>query len=112
MDTIDFAEFLKVDIRAGTIVDAQPFPQARKPAIKLRVDFGPELGVRKSSAQITDHYTPETLVGRQVMAVVNLPPRQIGPFMSEVLVLGFPDGNGAIVLAAPDAELPNGSRLA
>lgn len=111
MDTITFDEFLNVDIRAGTIVDAAPFPEARKPAIKLHVDFGGEIGVKKSSAQITDHYASEELVGRKVMAVVNFPPRQIGPFMSEVLVLGFADADGAIVLAAPDREVPNGARL-
>ena len=112
MDTITFDDFLRVDIRAGTVIAAEPFPEARKPAIKLRVDFGEEIGVKKSSAQITDHYTPETLVGRTVMAVVNFPPRQIGPFMSEVLVLGFPDANGAIVLAGPDHAVPNGARMA
>jgi len=111
LDTITFDEFLNVDIRAGTIVDAAPFPEARKPAIKLHVDFGGEIGVKKSSAQITDHYASEELVGRKVMAVVNFPPRQIGPFMSEVLVLGFADADGAIVLAAPDREVPNGARL-
>lgn len=111
MDTITFDEFLSVDIRAGTVVEAAPFPEARKPAIKLRVDFGGEIGVKKSSAQITDHYAPEDLVGRKVMAVVNFPARQIGPFMSEVLVLGFADEDGAIVLAAPDREVPDGARL-
>ncbi|NVD45068.1 tRNA-binding protein [Qipengyuania atrilutea] len=110
-DTIAFEDFLKVDIRCGTIIDAQPFPEARRPAIKLWVDFGEEIGVRKSSAQITDLYTPEGLTGRKVMAVVNFPPRQIGPFMSEVLVLGFPDAQDRIVLASP-GEVPNGSRLA
>ena len=112
--TISFDDFMKVDIRCGRITEAQPFPEARKPAIKLWVDFGPDLGVRKSSAQITDHYTPEGLKGRKVMAVVNFPPRQIGPFMSEVLVLGFPDADGAIVLTGPDAglDLPDGARLA
>ncbi len=108
---ITFDDFMKVDIRAGTVVDARPFPEAHKPAIKLWVDFGPGMGVRKSSAQITVHYTPEGLIGRKVMAVVNFPPRQIGPFMSEILVLGFADENGDIVLAAPDGDVPDGARL-
>jgi tRNA-binding protein len=108
---ISFDDFLKVDIRVGTVVRAEPFPQARKPAIKMWVDFGGEIGERKTSAQITVHYTPETLVGRQVMAVVNFPPRQIGPFMSEVLVLGVPDDDGAIVLLSPDQDVPLGGRM-
>ncbi len=108
---LSFDEFLKVDIRVGTVLRAEPYPEARKPAIKLWVDFGGEIGERKTSAQITDHYTPETLIGRQVMAVVNFPPRQIGKFMSEVLVLGVPDADGAIVLLAPDQAVPNGGRM-
>lgn len=108
---ISFDEFLKVDIRVGTIIAAEPFPQARKPAFKLRIDFGEDVGVKKSSAQITAHYTPEQLVGMQVMAVVNFPPRQIGPFMSEVLTLGAPDDNGEVVLLKPSMAIPNGGRM-
>ena len=111
MAEISFDDFLKVDIRAGTVIRAEPFPEARKPAIKLWIDFGPEIGEKKTSAQITDHYTPGTLVGRQVMAVVNFPPRQIGPFMSEVLTLGVSDAEGGIVLLAPDQPVANGERM-
>ncbi|MBN4066396.1 MAG: tRNA-binding protein [Hyphomicrobiales bacterium] len=110
-DQITFDDFMKVDIRIGTIVEAKPFPEARKPAIKMKIDFGAEIGVKKSSAQITEHYQPQELVGRKVMAVVNFPPRQIGPFMSEVLTLGFTDDAGAIVLACPDKDVANGARL-
>lgn len=109
--TTDFATFMAVDIRIGTVVAAEAFPQARKPAVKLTIDFGPEVGVKRSSAQITVHYTPGSLVGRQVAAVVNFSPRQIGPFMSEVLTLGFPDADGAVVLFAPDLPVENGARL-
>jgi tRNA-binding protein len=108
---IEFDDFLKVDVRVGRVVRAEPFPEARKPAIKMWVDFGPEIGERKTSAQVTVHYEPEDLVGRQVMAVVNFPPRQIGPFMSEVMVLGCPYADGAIVLATPDKNVPIGGRL-
>jgi tRNA-binding protein len=108
---ISFDDFSKVDIRIGTILTAEPFPQARKPAYRLTIDFGSDIGVKKSSAQITKHYTPETLVGRQVAAVVNFPPRQIGPFMSEVLTLGFPDAAGEVVLIGPSLTVPNGGRL-
>lgn len=110
-DTITYGDFERVDIRVGTIVEAAPFHEARKPAIKLKIDFGPELGVKKSSAQITVHYAPDALIGRQVAAVVNFPPRQIGPFMSEVLTLGFPDANGAVVLIGPTLAVPNGGKL-
>ena len=108
---ISFDEFLKVDIRAGTIVRAEPFPEARKPAIKLWINFGDGIGEKKSSAQIAVHYKPEELVGRQVAAVINFPPRQIGPMMSEVLTLGFPDENGEVVLFKPDRQVPDGARL-
>ncbi|MHC0054518.1 tRNA-binding protein [Actibacterium sp. D379-3] len=111
MSTISFDDFLKVDIRVGQITRAEPYPKARKPAIKLWVDFGPEIGERKSSAQITAHYTPEDLPGKRVMAVVNFPPRQIGKFMSEVLVLGVPDAAGEVVLLTPDKDVPLGGRL-
>lgn len=111
MTEISFDDFLKVDIRVGTIVQAEPFPEARKPAIKLWVDFGDELGVKKSSAQITVHYDVEGLVGKQVMAVVNFPPRQIGPVRSEILVLGLSDAEGGIVLIGPDQSVPNGGRM-
>ena len=108
---ISFDDFLAVDIRVGTITDAQEFPEARKPAYKLTIDFGSEIGVKKSSAQITVHYTPEDLIGRQVLAVVNFPPRQIGPMKSEVLTLGLSDDNGDVVLIAPERPVPNGSRM-
>ncbi len=108
---IEYSDFEAVDIRVGTITDAQPFPEARKPAFKIWIDFGPEIGVRKSSAQITKHYALEDLIGRQVAAVVNFPPRQIGRFMSEVLTLGFPDEEGGVVLIAPTLPVPNGGKL-
>ena len=111
MDNISFDEFLKVDIRVGRITRAEPYPEAKRPAIKLWIDFGPELGERKSSAQIIANYSPEALIGKQVMAVVNFPPRQIGKFVSEVLVLGLPDANGQIVLIAPDQYVPQGGRM-
>ena len=110
-DPIAFNDFMKVDIRVGTIIAAEPFPEARKPAIKLRIDFGGALGVKKSSAQITRHYAPGMLVGRQVIAVVNFPPRQIGPFMSEVLTLGVPDADGEVVLLHPGLAVPDGGRM-
>jgi len=111
MNTINFDDFLKVELRVGRVVSAEPFPQARKPAYILHIDFGPALGVRKSSAQITVHYRPEDLVGRLVVAVVNFPPKQIGPLMSECLVTGFHDADGAVALCVPDRDVPLGTRL-
>ena len=111
MAEISFDDFMKVDIRKGTIVRAEPFPEARKPAIKLWVDFGDDIGEKKSSAQITAHYDPEALIGKEVLAVVNFPPRQIGPMRSEVLVLGLPDPDGEVVLLTPDKSVPNGARM-
>ncbi len=110
-DPVTYAEFEKLDIRVGTVVDAKPFPEARKPAIQLWIDFGAEIGVKKSSAQITIHYKPDQLIGRQVMAVVNFAPRQIGPFISEVLTLGLPGDGGEVVLARPDFTVPDGGKL-
>jgi tRNA-binding protein len=110
-EPILYQDFERVDIRVGTIIDAQPFPQARKPAFKLTIDFGAEIGTKRSSAQLTVHYKADQLIGRQVCAVVNFPPRQIGPFMSEVLTLGMPDEDGAVVLVKPDFKVPNGGRL-
>ncbi len=109
--TINYEDFLTVDIRAGRVIEAKPFPEARRPAYQLWIDFGPEIGIKKTSAQITQHYTPESLVGRLVAAVVNFPPKQVGPFMSEVLVLGFSDENDYIVLVSPDKDVPLGGRL-
>ena len=111
MTEISFDDFMKVDIRVGEVVDAQPYPEARKPAIKLWVDFGGELGIKKSSAQITKHYTPAAIIGRRVVAVTNFPPRQIGKFMSEILVLGVPDDEGEVVLLKPDLDVPIGGRM-
>lgn len=108
---ITYDDFMKVDIRVGTIVAAEDYPEARRPAIKLKVDFGDEIGVKKTSAQITTHYTLDALLGKQVAAVVNFPPKQIGKFMSEVLVVGFPDKDGEVVLISPDSPVPNGKRL-
>ena len=111
MDEITFNDFLKVDIRVGSILKAETFPEARKPAYKLWIDFGPSIGTKKTSAQITDNYTLTELIGRQVLAVVNFPPRQIGPFMSEVLTLGVTDNKGAVTLLGPDKQIPNGERM-
>jgi tRNA-binding protein len=111
LPTIAYDDFARVDVRVGTVIRAEPFPEARKPSIKLWIDFGPVVGTRKSSAQITRHYAPERLVGRQVAAVVNFPPRQIGKFMSEVLVLGFSDADGEVVLVTPDLAVPDGGKL-
>ena len=111
MDTISWSDFERVELRVGRVIAAEEFPEARKPAYKLRIDFGPELGERRSSAQITRHYTPESLVGRLVVAVVNFAPKQIGPFMSECLVTGFHDDEGAVVLIAPDHDVPLGAKL-
>lgn len=108
---IEYADFETVDIRVGTIIDAHAFPEAKKPAVKLTIDFGPEIGVKNSSAQLTVHYKPDQLIGRQVCAVMNFPPRQIGPFISEVLTLGMPDEDGSVVLVRPDLRVPNGGRL-
>ncbi|MFM8608215.1 MAG: tRNA-binding protein [Hyphomicrobiales bacterium] len=108
---ISFDDFLKVDIRVGTVIEAEPFPEARKPAIKLKIDFGAPIGIKNSSAQITENHSPSALVGTQVLAVVNFPPRQIGPFMSEVLTLGVPDQNGKVMLIRPDRDVPKGGRL-
>jgi tRNA-binding protein len=110
-ETIAFDDFFKVDIRVGQVIAAEPFPEARKPAIKLRIDFGPEIGIKKSSAQIVRNHSPESLVGKQVLAVINFPPRQIGPFMSEVLTLGLPDADGEVMLIGPDRPVPLGGRL-
>ncbi|WP_413060719.1 tRNA-binding protein [Sphingomonas carotinifaciens] len=110
-ETIGFDDFLKVDVRVGTVIAAEPFPEARKPAIKLSIDFGPAIGIKRSSAQITEHHPVDSLVGTQVAAVVNFPPRQIGPMMSEVLTLGFPDADGKVVLVRPSEPVPDGGRL-
>ena len=110
-DEISFDDFLKVDVRVGKVVEAEDFPEARKPAYKMRIDFGPDIGIKKTSAQITKHYTPGSLVGKLVMAVVNFPPRQIGPVRSEVLTLGVPDDDGEVVLLTPDKNVPIGGRL-